>query len=143
MGSEMCIRDRLIPAHTFQKSFPKSFPLVVIWLERAQCTVVTRADEPTAVHLPGSRLHAPRTGRPIRSGGLGLVLVVPFLAPLDSSLRVHASFDSYLCSEPFALRCDLNSIHSTIKTTITCQKKQKRLTSKPHGMKLSIFDSSR
>ena len=74
------------------------------------------ADEPTAVHLPGSRLNAPRTG-PTRSGGLGQLLdfqfLAPlgstlnitnahccraskpqFLAPLDSFLRVHASFDS-------------------------------------------------
>ena len=36
-----------------------------------------------------------------------------FLAPIDSSLRVDASFDSCICFEPFAFCRDLNSIHST------------------------------
>ena len=80
----------------------KCFSLLVSVLEFAHCTVVTKAVEPTAVHLPGSRLNAPRTGRPTRSGGLGQLLVFQFLAPLDTFLRVHASFDSYLCFEPFA-----------------------------------------
>ena len=76
--------------------------LVVSPLGHAHCTVVIRADEPTAVHLPGSRLNAPRTGRPTRSGGGRQLLDFRFLAPLDSFLRVHVSFDSYPCFAPFA-----------------------------------------
>ena len=58
--------------------------MVVSLLELAHCTVVTKADEPTAVHLPGSRLNAPRTGRPTRSGGLGQLLAFQFLALIGS-----------------------------------------------------------
>ena len=93
-----------------------NFSIGLIRLELAHCTVVIKADEPTAAHLPGSRLNAPFTGRPTRSGGLGQLLVFPSLAPLDSFLRVHASFDSYLCFEPFTFRRDLNSTHFTIQT---------------------------
>ena len=67
----------------------------------------------------GPGLNAPRTGRPIRSGGLEQLLAQFLVLSFRTCLlRIRASFDSCLCFELFAFRRDLNSIHFT--TLLSC-----------------------
>ena len=67
-------------------------------LEHAHCTVVIKADEPTAVHLPGSRHIAPvpegRLDRVAEGSSLFFAfsyLLTPFLGFMLRLTRTHVS----------------------------------------------------